>query len=157
MCLEQAIGGATMKRLIATLAIGGILAAIGCNNGTTGGPGAKESDRDFHVTQPEDTFKLSLPTTGTSIKQGEKADVKISISRGKHFDQDVALTFNNVPPGVTITPAHTTLKATEKDVSVAVEAGKSAALGDFVINVVGKPAREGSEGTGTIKLTVNKP
>jgi hypothetical protein len=147
-----------MKQLLAAVAIGAMLAAAGCDQGTTtGGPGAKDKDRGPHAVQPEDTFKLSAPMTGTTLKQGEKADLKIGISRGKNFDQDVKVSFSNLPQGVTITPANPTLKASEKETDVKVEAGKDAALGDFTVNVAGKPVREGPEGTGTIKLTVKKP
>jgi uncharacterized membrane protein len=146
-----------MKQLLAAVAVSALLATAGCDHGTTGGPGAKDKDRGPHAVQPEDSFKLSTPMTGTTLKQGEKADVKIGISRGKNFDQDVKVSFGNVPQGVTITPAHPTLKASEKEIDVTVEAGKDAAVGDHTINVEGKPAREGPEGTGTIKVTVKKP
>ena len=147
-----------MKRLMATLIMAALLAAIGCDRGgTAGGPGAKEKDRGPHVTQPEDSFKLSPPVMATSVKQGERTDVKIGISRGKNFDQDVALTFSNVPKGVTINPAHPVLKASEKEETVTVEADKNAAVGDFTINVVGKPAHEGAEGTESFKIAVKKP
>jgi uncharacterized membrane protein len=146
-----------MKRLIATLGITALIALTGCGDGTTGGPGAKDKDKGTHVTQPENSFKLSPPTLGTTIKQGEKTDVKIGVSRGKNFDQDVALSFKDVPQGVSITPAHPTLKASEKDVTVAVEAAKDATLGDFTINIVGKPAKEGPEATDSFKITVKKP
>ena len=36
-----------------------------------------------------DNFTLTLPTGTTSIKQGEKKEVTISIDRGKEFKEDV--------------------------------------------------------------------
>ena len=93
---------------------------------------------------------------GTSIKQGEKAEVKIGITR-KDFDQDVALTFKDVPKGVTISPAHTTIKAGDKEVNVSVEAAKDAALGEHTVTIVGKPEKEGPEATNTWKITVKQP
>ncbi len=144
-----------MKKLLALVVVGALVGATGCNHGTSGGPGA--TNRERSVTQQENSFSLSPPSTSTSIKQGEKADVKIGISRGKNFDQDVALSFSGVPKGVTIEPAHPTIKAGDKDVNVSVEAAKDAALGDFTVNITGKPAKEGPEATNTMKITVKKP
>ena len=138
--------------------MGAVLTFIGCDkSGTTGGPGAKEKDRGPHVTQPENSFSLSPPTLATNVKQGEKAEVKIGVNRGKNFDQDAALTFSGAPQGVTISPAHATLKASDKEVTLTVEAAKDAALGDHTITIVARPTKEGPEATSTFKITVKKP
>ncbi|HZT80227.1 MAG TPA: hypothetical protein VFA26_08395 [Gemmataceae bacterium] len=144
-----------MKNLLAFTAVAALVAFAGCNNTPPGGPGA--TNKNNGVGTPENSFKLSLPETSTAVKQGEKQTAKIGISRGKNFDQDVTLSFDNLPQGVTITPAHPVLKAGEKDVTLSVEAARDAALGDFTINVTGKPAREGAATTGSFKVTVKKP
>jgi uncharacterized membrane protein len=152
-----------MKQLLTVLALGTLLATIGCNgSGTSGGPGATNRDRNgdrdsgVHVTQPENTFSLSVPTLGTSIKQGERNTVKIGISRGKNFDGDVKLSFDGLPQGASISPAHPTIDSSEKEETVTLEAAKDAPLGDFTITVKGKPSK-GPEATNTFKITVKKP
>jgi hypothetical protein len=146
-----------MKRLLTVAAAAAMLAAVGCNGaGTSGGPGATNRD-GVHVTQQENSFSLSPPMTGASLKQGEKTEVKIGIDRGKNFDQDVTLSFKDVPKGVTLSPGHPAIKHGDKDTMVSVEAAKDAAVGDFTVNIVGKPSKEGPEATQPFKLTVKKP
>jgi uncharacterized membrane protein len=148
-----------MKRLMAIVLASSFLVAAGCNNNSSrssGGPGATNKG-GVHVTQQENSFKLSPPTLSTSIKQGEKTDVKIGITRGTGFDQDVTLHFSDVPKGVTLSPMSPVLKAGDKDVTISVEAAKDAALGDHKIKIEGKPAKEGPEATDTLKITVKQP
>ena len=50
----------------------------------------------------QDDFSLSVPRLSTSIKQGESKVVSIGIDRVKNFDQEVALSFGDLPRGVTL-------------------------------------------------------
>jgi len=52
----------------------------------------------------KDSFTLSTPHLSTSLKQGETQTVVVGIKRDKSFDQAVALTFGNMPTGVTLKP-----------------------------------------------------
>jgi hypothetical protein len=149
-----------MRRYIG-LAIVGCLFAIGCDQkSTSGGPGVTKSEgreSGIHVRQPEDTFKLETPTLETSVKQGEsKGPVKIGISRGKNFDQDVKLSFSEPPKGVKITPASPVLKAGDKEASVTLEAAPDAALGRHTITVTGTPEKGGAPATTELKIDVKK-
>ena len=55
------------------------------------------------VTSPnEGTFSIDVPNLSTKLAQGESKNVAIDIRRGKNFDQEVKLSFQNVPKGVTI-------------------------------------------------------
>jgi hypothetical protein len=112
---------------------------------------------DAGIGTAENTFKISLPSMETHIKQGEKTNVKISISRGKNFDQDVNLTMTGLPKGVTATPASPTIKASDKEADVSLEAAKDAPIGDFTVNVTAKPAREGASTSADFKIGVKKP
>ena len=151
-----------MRKLLTVLAAGTLAALLGCNNaGTPGGSGVSKKEKDgtldkTHLTQGESTFNLKTPMTSTTVKQGEKTNVKIGISRGKNFGEDVALSFSEPPKGVTITPAKATLAAGDKEATVSVEATKEAALGDFTITVTGKPTK-GPDAVNTFKITVKKP
>jgi uncharacterized membrane protein len=154
-----------MKSIWMALAVGALAGLVGCNNGTPGGPGAdkakeREKDSTFRKTQdkiiqPEDTFKLSLPTFSTKIKQGETKEIDIGIKRGKNFGEDVSIKFEELPRGVTIDPAAPTIKSEDKEVKLSLKAAKEAALGDFTIKVSGHPEK-GADSTNEMKVTVEK-
>jgi hypothetical protein len=154
-----------MKSIWTMLAVGALAGLVGCNNGTPGGPGvdkAKEREKDStlrktqdKIVQPEDTFKLSVPTFSTKIKQGETKEIDIGIKRGKNFGEDVAIKFEVLPKGVTIDPAAPSLKSSDKELKVNLKADPEAALGDFTIKVVGHPEK-GADATNDIKVTVAK-
>jgi len=155
-----------MKVLRALALMVPVCCFLGCNDSHPGGPNAtkprddKTAGERTHETTgigtAENTFKISLPTFETGLSQGEKKHVKISISRGKNFDQDVKLDFGKLPTGVTASPATPTIKRGDKDVDVTFEASKDAALGDHTIVVTATPT-EGAATTGEMKLGVKKP
>jgi hypothetical protein len=156
-----------MKRIYAALIALPVVCFLGCNETGPGGPNATKPredkssvDRTHETTgigTAENTFKLSLPTFDTGIKQGERKTVRIGITRGKNFDQDVDLEFGKIPAGITATPAKAVLARGEKDVQVIFEASQDAALGEQVVSVSAKPAKEGAPTTGKITLEVKKP
>lgn len=130
----------------------------GCNQGTPGGPGAtasSDSDKKTEIIQADDTFNLSSSLLPTSIKQGERLSTSIGIKRGKNFDEDVALTFANVPTGVKLEPSKVTIKHGDSDVKLTLEASNDAALGDFTITVTGHPAK-GADASIEYKISVAK-
>jgi len=147
-----------------------LLAAAGCMQGTPGGPGVQsppasqphsankpvvtESEKPV-VSQPRDTFSLRLPMLSTSLKQGESKSVTISIQRGTDFDQDVKLSFSNIPNGVTLSPATPTITKDEKETKISVMAADDAALGDFTVNVSGHSNKGGPDATNELKLSVS--
>jgi uncharacterized membrane protein len=151
-----------MKSLLVAVAAA-LVALVGCNPGTTGGPGAdKDKDKKGRVEkaedklrQAEDTFNLSVPTFSTKIKQGESKEVTVGISRGKNFDEDVTLSFDNLPKGVTVEPAKATIKHGDKEAKLTFKAADDAALGDFTVKVTGHP-QKGGDATNDLKLTVQK-
>ena len=130
----------------------GMTLIIGCGQSSEpGGPGA--GGKKPVVGQADNTFKLTAPMTETSIKQGETQTVTIDISRGTNFSQDVQLSVENPPKGLTITPASTTLKAGDKDAKVSIEAAKDAALGHHQVTVWGTP-KEGAKTSVVLKIEV---
>jgi hypothetical protein len=63
------------------------------------------------------------------VKQGEKKEITISISRDRGFNQDLRLKF--IPPkGVTVTPSDPVIKAGDNEVKMFVETAKDAPPGD---------------------------
>ncbi len=153
-----------MKNWILGVVTVGALVLAGCENKSQeGGPGATNKPRDSKgnpttssVKQTEDTFKLTAPSTDTNIKQGEATTVKIGISRGKNFDQDVKLTMSDPPKGVKFDPAEPTIKAGDKEGQVKIEADKDAALGEHEITVTGTP-KTGDKATVHFKINIKKP
>jgi hypothetical protein len=147
------------------LAAAGLIAMVGCNTGTPGGPGAdkaKEQAKEStlkkiedKVVQPENTFTLSVPTLSTSLKQGETKVVAVGVHRGKNFDENVAVKFEALPEGVTIDPAAPTIKKGDKETKVNVKAAGDAALGEFSVKVIGHPDK-GPDAANTLKLAVKK-
>ena len=103
----------------------------------------------------KDSFTLSTPRLSTSLKQGETQTVSIGIKRDKSFDQDVALTFGDMPTGVTLRPLSPVIKHGDAKAQVTLTAADDAALGNFAIKVTGHPAK-GADASNELKLTVAK-
>jgi len=154
-----------MKKTFLAVAMAVLIASTGCNSGTTGGSGKdKEKGKDSRTTgekikdtvvQPEGTFKLTVPTLSTGIKQGETKPITIGISRGKNFDEDVSVKFENLPEGVTIEPASPTIKKSDKEVKVDVKASDTAALGKATVKMIGHPSK-GDDATHDLTINVSK-
>jgi hypothetical protein len=102
----------------------------------------------------KDSFTLKGPGS-TSLKQGEAKTVSISIKRDKTFDQDVALTFADLPKGVTLAPNAPVIKHGEAETEVTFTGTDDASLGKFDIKVTGHPA-QGAVASNEFKLTVAK-
>ncbi len=150
-----------MKKTL--VAVAALIAFVGCNSGTTGGPGAEtEKDKKSRVEraedmvrQAEDTFSLSVPTFATKLKQGESKAVTVGISRGKNFAEDVALKLDGLPKGVTVEPADAVIKHGDKEAKLTFKGADDAALGDITVKVIGHPEK-GGDATNELKLTVQK-
>lgn len=149
-----------MRIFSSVLVLGLVLSFSGCGgSGTPGGPGAKTGDRTNKEKlggTEEETFTIDAPLTSTKLKQGESKAITLSLKRGKNFDEDVSLKFDNVPKGVTIEPATPKIPKSEKDVHATIKAAEDAALGDFTIKITGEPTH-GKAATNTLKVTVAKP
>jgi hypothetical protein len=145
-----------MRSTLTVVAVVALLAFVGCDKGTPGGPGASNpASHKGAINQAEDTFTLSVPTLSTTLKQGESKVVSLGVKRGKNFDEDVALKFEDLPKGVTVEPAAPAIKHGDSEAKVTIKAADDAALGDFTVKVVGHPTK-GKEATHDLKITVSK-
>jgi len=144
-----------MKRICAGICGLLLLSLVGCSGGGTSGGQTTAAKDGNPIGQGEGTFKLSVPMTSTSLKQGEVKEVTIGIDKGKNFSEDVELTFTGQPNGVSFEPAKATLKASEKEVKVKVKAAEMAAEGKHTITVTGKPSK-GAEAASKFDITVEK-
>ncbi len=135
--------------LFATLAV-----TVGCDKGTPGGPGATSSTAKAPmIGQADDTFNLTVSTV--SVQQGEMTNATIGIKRGTNFDQDVALSFKDLPTGVELDPVKPVLLAKAMDAKFTLKATDAAVPGDYTIKLAGHPAK-GGDATNEFKLVVLK-
>lgn len=145
-----------MKTIWGSLAILVCVALSGCNtNSTPGGPGATTPGNNPPLGMKEGTFELSPPKMATTLKQGESKNASISISRGKNFDEDVTVSFDKMPTGVTIEPASPVIKRSEDKISISIKAAPDAAEGDFAVKMTGHP-QKGPDASADLKLKVEK-
>jgi len=115
-----------------------------------------DATTEFKLTvAPKDTFTLSMPLLSPSLKQGDAKAVSIGIKRDKTFDQDVALSFADLPTGVTVEPAGPTIKNGDGEAKFTLKAADDAALGTFTVKVTGHP-KTGADATREFKFTVAK-
>ena len=133
------------KMLAATAAALFALTSVACNKSPEGGsPGTKDS------------FTVSGPTISTSIKQGNKETVTITLNRGSDFKKKVALDVK-APDKVKATFDKSSVASSDdKDVKLTIDVDKEAPVGDHIITVTATP----EAGTATkldVKLSVTKP
>ena len=127
----------------------------GCNQGKAGGPGANDPQMKPPVFgQLSDTFNLGVPLLTTKFKQGEVKAASISITRGTNFDEEVKLSFTNLPKGVSVEPSLPVLKHGDTEAKISFHATETAALGDFTVKVIGHPTK-GTDATVDFKITVD--
>jgi hypothetical protein len=143
-----------MRNLYLALLAGALVAFTGCSNSTPGGPGTSNKEKPI-VGQKDDTFTITMPTLGVTVKQGGEKEVEFDIKRGKNFEEDVTLKFEKLPTGVTAEPAAPAIKKGEDKVKVAFKAADDAALGKATVHVIGHPTK-GSDFEGKFDMTVEK-
>ena len=147
-----------MKRAFSGFALLTVFAVLtGCNQGTPGGPGAAAtttaSGQPPPMGQANDTFNLSVPPFGTSIKQGERKAFEIGIKRGGNFNEDVTLKFAGLPKGLTIKPSPALIKHGDEIAKLTLTVAENASLGNFSITAAGHPTK-GADALVAFKVTV---
>lgn len=142
-----------MKSVMAAVVLGMLVAMMGCNQGTSGGPGASTPPAKDRMGQTDDTFSLDVPAV--NLNQGEAKTVAVGIKRGTNFGGDVSLKLAAVPAGVTVDPVDPVIKQGATEVKVTLKAADTAALGDFTVQVTGHPTK-GADGKSEMKLTIAK-
>jgi hypothetical protein len=97
------------------VAAGLTVGALGCQHSTeVTGEGGKK-------------LKLSVPATATTVKQGDKAQITIKVTK-QNFDDDVKLNFSQWPDGVKITDANPKIEKGGKEATFTIEADPKAKL-----------------------------
>lgn len=142
-----------MKRLLASVIVAALVAAVGCENKSPpGGPGATKPGQDAGQGKAE-TFKVKAPGE-TKLKQTETKNITIDIDRGKNFDQPVTLTFE-MPKGLHVKPESVTIQAGNSSGKVDLVADKDASVGEQAITIHAKPT-SGAEVSTIWKVHVDK-
>lgn len=150
-----------MRVISASAFMGLVVAVAGCSQESTpGGPGVSNQTKNTTstattttpanststtttaqkpvVTDKNNTFTLEIPRMTTSVKQGQKHDVTISISRGSAFKESVKLQLK-APKGIVVTPAEPVIPAGQDKVTVSVQGASDASLGKTNIDVTAVP------------------
>lgn len=131
-----------------------LLALAGCNQGSSGGPGANASSAEKSTFgQHDETFSLDMPTLSTKINQGESEQIAIGINRGTNMDGDVALAFGELPGGVTVNPLRPTIKREDTEAILTFSAAGDASVGDFTVRITGHPTK-GPDATNELKISI---
>ena len=143
-----------MKRLSKVLFVLAWTPLVGCNQGTTGGPGVSDAKSTKSVlSRADDTFNLTVPIMLTSVQQGQQAEGIIGINRAKNFDSDVALEFKKLPEGITVTPKNPTIKHGDTESKVSILVGDSTPKGEYNVEVTGHP-KQGSDAVIEFRIAV---
>ncbi len=143
-----------MKTVVAAILLSVCVSLTGCNQGTSGGPGASTPPTKAPMAgQTDDTFSMNVAST--KLNQGESKVVSVGISRGKNFSGDVSLKLGTMPAGVTFNPASPVIKQSDADAKLTFAAAADAALGDFTVKLAGHPTK-GADASSDLKLTIVK-
>ena len=137
-----------MQRLLILGVVLAVIGLVGCNETERGG---KQNDK----TAGAETFKLKGPVTATTIKQGDKQTIKLTVDRGSKFKKDVEIT-PDAPKGVKVEVDPKTVKASDSETANAtISVDKDAAVGDHTIKFTAKP-ESGNAVTLDVKVKVEK-
>jgi uncharacterized membrane protein len=121
---------------------------VGCNTSERGG---KKDDN----TKGSETFRLKGPATATTIKQGDKQTIKLTVDRGRNFKKDVMLKAEP-PKDLKVNMEPATVKASDPETAtMSISADRDAAVGEHTIKVIANPA-EGNAVNIDVKVNVEK-
>lgn len=137
-----------MRVGLLTAAVLAVAFAGGCGNtSNTGGNPASPNKAD--------KFTIKAPMTATTIKQGDRQTVTLTLDRGSDFKEAVSLAAE-APKGLKAELASKTVQPGEPaDVTLTIEADKEAALADHVIKVTGTP-KTGNATSVDVKVKVDQ-
>src|SRR5687768_2809926 len=131
------------KTFLCAAAVALALSPLACDDkkGTPGGPGAKSTPSPGGTGTVQDdknnTFTIGTPTPYHSIKQGTQEVANFEIQRGSSFKDDVTISFEKGPEGITFEPStHTVKGSDDKKFQIKIGATDKAALADHKITIV---------------------
>jgi len=158
-----------MKKSIAGLVVGSLVAFTGCNQSGPGGPGAtpaskrsdsatsshapvtpkadmpssEDSARKTVAVNKKDTFELAQAGLGlgsTSVKQGATETINLKVKRQDAFKETVSLAFKDDKGGLKFEAIPAKVAPNEKgEIQLKVTADDKTALGKHEVIVTGTP------------------
>jgi hypothetical protein len=151
--------------------IGGLLASwigiTGCNASSPGGPGIAATPNSSGVSnttistakpiigEVEKSFRLNGPAISTHIEQGQAGSAKLTIARGKNFQDDIRLKFAALPAGVTVETTTPMIRHSESETTVEFRAASDALPGTYTVTVIGEPT-SGPDAKSDFQITVDR-
>lgn len=146
------------------------LAAMGCQESTTTGPGTSAPPAGMSntgtATNPsatgasntaKDLKKLTvIAKESQSIQQGDEDKVLVTINRD-NFNDAVSLRIDNLPKGVTVEESAPSIAAGDNTMTLTLKADGSAPVGEYPVKLVAEaPGIETNTQTFTLKVTANQ-
>jgi hypothetical protein len=124
-----------MRTWTSILLTAAVAAFVGCQ-GETGGPGKTNPTTNplEKITGKKDTFVLEKHLLPTSLKQGEKKEFEIKITRREGFHQTVKLALEP-DKGIKVDFKDTEIKDPDTSAAGYIEADKEATVGEHMIKV----------------------
>ncbi|MEO8623042.1 MAG: hypothetical protein ABI625_18350 [bacterium] len=117
------------------------------------GTGVPDATAQVTLTVLSTVFALSLNPQSVSLLQGTSATAVLTVTRTT-IDKPVALSVENVPPGLTITPSPVSTSGTSSTISIT--AASTLAVGQYDITIRGTPEglTLGASLTATLAVTI---
>jgi hypothetical protein len=145
----------TMKRLAAgVVVLVCCLALTGCPPNTSS-PTPKDQSKDKGAVGGEHVLKIKLNHESLSIRQGEQAEVKVTVTREpKTWDEDVTISFKNLPKGVMAPPDGKISKASTEGTFVLGIAGDAPEVDNHAAIVEAKSGDKTSDSP--LRITIKK-
>jgi len=141
-----------MRATTSMILAAAMAAFVGCQ-GDAGGPG-KSVPTTNPLQTKRDTFELAKPLVPISLKQGEKKELEIKITRKEAFHQTVKLTFEP-DKGIKVdVKGNDEIKDPATNAKGFVEADKDATVGEHFLKVTATPEEGGSPATVEYKVEV---
>jgi hypothetical protein len=143
------------------------ISVAGCNASSPGGPGIASTPNSSGVSnttistskpmlgEVEKSFRLSGPALSTHVEQGATASAKMTIARGKNFQDDVRLKFAALPAGVTVETTNPLISHSDSETTVEFRATPEALPGTYTVTVIGEPT-SGPDAKSDFQITVDK-
>lgn len=86
------------------------------------------------VSHPD--WRLTIPGDALTLERGKPSTLKVSVERGPGVVEEVALQFEGLPPGITVTPR--AIPAGQNDVALSFQAAASQKVQCLPITITGK-------------------
>jgi len=106
-----------------------------------GGPRFAYRLRVTSAKQPD--FQLLAPTDAVTVERGKPTTLKLAVDRGPGVNEEIALQFEGLPEGVTVSPL--LIGKQQKDVNLSFQATDKVRIGCLPLKITGKTVVNGQD------------